>query len=129
MTAGLATLGYKKFTEGLQEKVRTLIGTVLPEEAINTMISNELDRLMKEQIPKIVEEQIKAKIVESTKKVLEGPEYNSMWDGYGNRVASDTVTKLITENSGVLISALMGGIVQGAATHLANELRNNRICY
>lgn len=113
----------------IQEKVRERIQAsfmdLIPPELWEGMVSAELHRFTREELPKLVVEQAKAKALELLKVELAKPEWAERWGMHGID-PSPMVAEVVRQAAPDLVAALFGGLVQQLVVQ-ARNMQSHRV--
>lgn len=123
-----------KLMDSVKARIRSEFAVLIPDQAWSALVKKSVDSFFErksngyssEKIPSDFEQLVSKLFYEDAsrriKAVLEGPEWQSRWDGTGNMV-SEAVAKLIKENVSEIVTRLLGSAMQSVVAGMSPQLR------
>lgn len=113
--------------QGVRDKIKASFVELIPEEHWNQMVQTEVDSFFQKNIKldqydsrnryvssfeMMLNAELKKFAEEKIKEYLNGPEFQQEWGNHGGPKVSAGLSKIIVENSGAILTEMIGGILQ-----------------
>jgi negative regulator of sigma E activity len=107
------------FNDSVKERIKTIVGELIPEDVYNGIVSLAIQDFMKVDLPKLVKEELTIKYKELIKEEFTKPEWQTRWKDAGP-LASDRVRNILIEAA----PSILAGMMSFAANNVVNEYHN-----
>lgn len=103
----------------VREKIDVALSEFIPPEDLERLVKARVQSIMNNELPALITEQIKAKLIEQIKESLNSPDLRSGWGQYGMETTSKMVEKVIIDSAPLILARITGGITQ----HVVEQLK------
>lgn len=120
MNTQVATLA--SVQEKVRQRIQETFTDLIPAELWQSMVSAEIERFTKQELPQLVKQQAKEHLFEMVKAELASPMWADRWSGR-NTLGPDPspmITSIIKECAPDLVAALFGSLGQQIVQNIRN---------
>ncbi len=127
----------REFEDTIKARIKQEFLNLLPDEMFTNMVRETLERFQHSttykqyagareetrpsEFDRIVLEEYREWVKAQMKLVLESEEWRGTW-GDGRQHATEAITKLLTENAGVVVANVLGSAMQSTLANMQNQL-------
>jgi hypothetical protein len=109
----------------VKTKLKMIIGELIPEEVLDKIINDTSKEFMYKDLPLLIKEILKEEYIQKIKAELTKEKWQERFGNETGQQFSEAVEKLIQENSGKILSNILGSGFQVMIENLKNNLRTN----
>jgi len=102
----------RDFRDVIKDKIKGQFASLIPEESWNELITVELNRFLKDDLPRLVNELAREEVKKILQTEMQKPEWQENWTTSGKTMASDAVEALIKRIAPDILTGMFGGLVQ-----------------
>lgn len=110
------------FADRVKAKINESITNLLPEEDVSALVDAQLQHFLREDLPEMVKEAIRADMAKRITEQLNSLAYQQKYVD-GNFQASDLVKKIMVENANEVFVSMFSNMAQ----MLVSNMRNQRL--
>lgn len=110
------------FEAKLKEKVKDLIGELIPDEAWEAIVEQEVREFKRNTLPDMVRNILREHYAQFIRAELRKPEWAGRYSGSGHELASGAIEEMIKAAAPAVLASLVGGAIQTAVDNLQNSL-------
>lgn len=111
----------------LKDKVKAEFGSLVPDEAWDQLIQAQVDAFIKNDLPKLIQEELKAETKKRLAAFFARPEWAAQWNTEGESYygASKALSRAVNDNIGTITQAFIGQLVGSTVQNALNQVRND----
>ena len=114
-----------KFEDRVKEKLKGIVADLIPEDRWDALIQQTVQDFEKNDLPKLVKEELSKKYKEVINAEFNKPEWQAQWNGAGPE-ASEALKKLIVESAGMVLASMIGGAMENVLSQFRYALQNQQ---
>lgn len=97
--------------DNIKERIKLIVGELIPEEVYNEIVTKTTEDFLKNDLPKMVKEELAGMYREKIKEEVYKPEWQTRYNQYGPMM-SDKIKEIIVECAPMMLANMMGYAAQ-----------------